>query len=113
MQRSYNHIFSRILYWNVQFFSHIALQLAIKRGGALSKRIILYVAQMISKMLLGHGLAASGSNILFKTLGKLTGPLGWSITIGWAVYDLASPAYRVTIPCVIQIACMRMQLSNY
>ena len=90
-----------------------ALQLAIKRGGALSKRIILYVAQMISKMLLGHGLAASGSNILFKTLGKLTGPLGWSITIGWAVYNLASPAYRVTIPCVIQIACMRMQLSNY
>ena len=40
-----------------------ALQLAIKRGGALSKRIILYVARMISKMLLGHGLAAFGSNI--------------------------------------------------
>lgn len=89
-----------------------ALQLAIKRGGAFFSKIALYIVQTVSKMLLGHGLYISGSNIFTKALGQLGGPIGWAITAGWAVYDLSSPAYRVTIPCVIQIACIRLQQSN-
>lgn len=86
-----------------------ALQLAIRRGGALFARIAVYISQMIAKMVLGRGAMMVGTNILNKTFGLIMGPIGWIITAGWAIYDIASPAYRVTIPCVLQVACMRMQ----
>ena len=86
-----------------------ALQLAIRRGGALFARIAVYISQMIAKMVLGRGAMMVGTNILNKTFGFLTGPIGWIVTAGWAIYDIAAPAYRVTVPCVLQVACMRMQ----
>lgn len=90
----------------------VAMQIAIKRGGALFTRIGTYVVRIISRMLVGRGTLLIGGNVLKSTLGVLGGPLGWVITAGWAVCDLSSPAYRVTIPSVIQVACMRMQQSN-
>jgi len=39
----------------------------------------------------------------------LTGPIGWVITGLWTAIDIAGPAYRVTIPTVIQIAVLRQQ----
>jgi hypothetical protein len=38
------------------------------------------------------------------------GPIGWAVTALWTLADLASPAYRVTVPCVVQIAYIRRQL---
>ena len=35
------------------------------------------------------------------------GPIGWLLTVIWTAIDVAGPAYRVTIPCCIQIAYMR------
>lgn len=89
-----------------------ALQMAICCGGVLFSRIVVYIARMISRMLIGHSALLIGGNVLNKALGVLTGPLGWAITAGWTVYDLSSPAYRVTIPGVIQVACMRMQQTD-
>ena len=89
-----------------------ALQMTIRRGGVLFTRIVAYITRMVSRMLIGRGTLLIGSNVLSKTLGTLAGPLGWVITAGWTVYDLSSPAYRVTIPGVIQVACMRMQQTN-
>ena len=89
-----------------------ALQLAVKKGGPVFIRIVAYVTSMISRMLLGRSLFMVGGNLLNKVLGVLGGPVGWAITLGWTAVDLASPAYRVTIPCVIQVACMRMN-QNY
>ncbi|HNE26607.1 MAG TPA: ubiquinol-cytochrome C chaperone family protein, partial [Pseudomonadales bacterium] len=39
----------------------------------------------------------------------LSGPIGWAITGIWTAIDIASPAFRVTIPAVIQIAALRQQ----
>ena len=89
-----------------------ALQMAIRRGGILFTRIAAYITRLISRMLIGRSALMIGSNLLNKVLGTLAGPLGWVITAGWTVYDLASPAYRVTIPGVIQVACMRMRQTN-
>ena len=58
-------------------------------------------------MMLGHGLWFAGRNTLGKVASVFSGPFGWVLTAGWTAYDLSSPAYRVTIPCVIQIAYMR------
>ena len=89
-----------------------ALQMAIRRGGILFTRIAAYITRLISRMLIGRSALMIGSNLLNKVLGTLAGPLGWVITAGWTVYDLASPAYRVTIPGVIQVAYMRMRQTN-
>jgi len=47
------------------------------------------------------------SSTTMRSVGTLAGPLGWAVTAIWTVFDLASPAYRVTVPSVIQIAYMR------
>ena len=86
-----------------------ALQMAIRRGGAMFVRIAQYIVQMIAKILFGRGIVMVGSNLLSKAFGFVGGPIGWAITLGWTACDLASPAYRVTIPCVMQVACMRLQ----
>ena len=89
-----------------------AMQMAIRRGGALFSRIVTYITRMISRMLIGRSVLLIGGKMVNKAIGVLSGPLGWAITAGWAVYDLSSPAYRVTVPSVIQVACMRMQQTN-
>ena len=86
-----------------------ALQMAIRRGGAVFVRIAQYIVQMIVKILFGRGIIMVSGNLLSKAFGIVGGPIGWAITLGWAACDLASPAYRVTIPCVMQVACMRLQ----
>ena len=88
-----------------------AMQLAIRKGGALFTRIAVYITRIIARMLLGRGAVMVGSNTISKAIGIAGGPVGWAISAGWMIYDIASPAYRVTIPCVMQIACMRMQLA--
>lgn len=44
---------------------------------------------------------------LGRILGVATGPIGWALSGVWAIYDIAGPAKRVTIPAVIQIAFLR------
>ena len=85
-----------------------SLQLLLRKGGGVvASRIAMFTANMFSRMMLGHGLWVFGGNALGKVAGVFSGPLGWALTAGWAAYDLSAPAYRVTIPCVIQIAYMR------
>ena len=50
--------------------------------------------------------------VLTKTASLLTGPIGWVITGLWTAIDLAGPAYRVTIPAVIQVAYLRILSEN-
>lgn len=81
-----------------------ALTAAILASNLLSYRLTAMVADASVKALLGRGLVASATS---RSVGALMGPIGWAITAIWTVYDLASPAYRVTVPCVIQLAYMR------
>jgi uncharacterized protein YaaW (UPF0174 family) len=46
----------------------------------------------------------------YGAVAALAGPVGLAIGGVWTIASLASPAYRVTIPCVVQLAFMR---SNY
>ncbi len=89
-----------------------AIQTAIKLGGVASYRASLFAANALARSLVGRGLAIGANTTLTRTLGILGGPIGWAVTAIWTAYDFASPAYRITVPCVIQIAYMRQKKSR-
>lgn len=75
-----------------------------------SYRLAAVVASATMSSLVGRGVMLAGSAGLGRGLAVLAGPLGWAITGLWTAFDLASPAYRVTVPCVIQIGHMRQKM---
>lgn len=87
-----------------------ALQIAIKKGGFKSYQIAVIVANAISRLLLGRGLSISANATLTRAMGIFAGPIGWAVTILWTMFDIAGPAYRVTIPAVIHVAYMRAKM---
>ena len=87
------------------------LQIAIKRGGFSAYRTAVIVANAVSKALLGRGLTLTANAALTRWLSIFAGPIGWGITALWTAIDIAGPAYRVTIPSVIQIAYMRAKMN--
>lgn len=86
-----------------------ALQMAIKASGFAVYKLTVIVAQATAKAILGRGLAFGATAGLTKSIAVFAGPVGWAITAIWSAFDLASPAYRVTVPCVIQLAYMRQK----
>lgn len=88
-----------------------ALQIAIKRGGFSAYKMAVIVANAVSKALLGRGLAMASNAALTRWLSIFAGPIGWSVTAIWTAIDIAGPAYRVTIPSVVQIAYMRAKMN--
>lgn len=89
-----------------------ALQASILAGGFGSYMLASTVANAAARQLIGRGLAFGATGGLMQGIAVFAGPIGWAVTAIWAAFDLASPAYRVTIPCVIQIAYMRQRAKN-
>lgn len=85
----------------------MAIQALFKAGGFQSYKITLVVTNAILKAVLGRGLSFAGNAMLTRTAAILTGPIGMALMGIWAIFDIAGPAYRVTIPTVIQIAILR------
>lgn len=81
----------------------------IKGSGFAFYKMTAIVAQATAKALLGRGLSFAATGGLMRGVSVLAGPIGWAITGIWTAFDLASPAYRVTVPCVIQLAYMRQK----
>lgn len=59
---------------------------------------------------LGTAAAASAAFSLAggRLLGLLGGPLAWGATIAYSAYELGGEAYRVTVPCVLNVALIRL-----
>lgn len=87
----------------------MAIQAAIRLGGFAAYQLALIVANAVARQVLGHGLRLAANAGLARVMGVLAGPIGWAITILWTILDMAGPAYRVTIPCVLQVAYMRQK----
>lgn len=84
---------------------------------AVNQRVFVVVIQtvirMITQILVGRGVAMVGMGIISRCFGALFGPVGWLLLTVWTIWDICGPAYRVTIPAVIQVAYMRVKyLSN-
>lgn len=84
-----------------------ALQIAIKAGGFKSYQLAVIVANAIARQILGRGIAVAGNAALARAIGVFAGPIGMALVGLLTVVDLAGPAYRVTIPSVVQVAYMR------
>lgn len=83
------------------------LMSAIRNNINLMARLACYITSRILQVLFGRGVIMIGLGSFGRYLGVATGPIGWTLLAGWAVADLASPAYRVIIPAVLQVATMR------
>ena len=81
-------------------------------GGFKSYQLTLIIANAISRALFGKGLTLAANATLARTMSLLTGPVGWVITGAWTLIDIAGPAFRVTLPAVIQIAVLRKKHSQ-
>lgn len=90
-------------------FAAIIMQAVIKQGGFASYKIALIVANAVAKQMLGRGLTLAANTTLTRTISVFAGPLGWALTALWTAWDFAGPAYRVTIPAVIQVAYLRQK----
>lgn len=86
-----------------------ALQVAIRSSGFAAYKLAAIIAQSTAKALLGRGLAFTTTAPLMRGISVFAGPIGWAITGIWTAFDLASPAYRVTVPCIVQIAYIRQK----
>lgn len=84
------------------------LQAMIKQGGFKSYQIAVIIANAVSKAILGRGLTFAANSSLTKAMSVFAGPIGWAITGIWTAIDLAGPAYRITVPIAIEIACLRI-----
>ncbi|WDL73264.1 DUF3944 domain-containing protein [Helicobacter winghamensis] len=88
------------------------LQAIMKAKGFESYKLILIVTNAFWKFIFGTGLPLVANATLAKTLSVFLGPIGWTATGIWTAFDIASPAYRVTIPAVIQVAYLRQLLNQ-
>jgi uncharacterized protein YaaW (UPF0174 family) len=86
-----------------------AVLAAIQSAGVASYRFAAFAAQSIANQVLGRGVAFGAAFAPVQRSGAMLGPIGLAITGVWTIADMASPAYRVTVPCVIQLAYMRQK----
>lgn len=91
-----------------------AILIALRHGGnKILGKVVYYIGANIGRILLGRGVYLTAEVVLGRSVGVLTGPVGWILTGAWLAWDIASPAYRVTIPAVIQVACMRFKHNSH
>ena len=87
-----------------------AIQAGVRFSGFAAYQVALIVANAVAKAVIGRGLTFATNTVLTRTIGIFAGPIGWAITALWTVVDIAGPAFRITMPCVIQIAFLRAKI---
>lgn len=92
---------------------------AIKTGiakGYFSYQVSMLIASSFANAVLGTNIALlagfAGAVGASRLIGSLAGPLGVLITSMLTLPMISGPAYRVTLPAVIQVAAIRQQLLN-
>jgi uncharacterized protein YaaW (UPF0174 family) len=108
----------------VAFFTQFGMRYAAGSGAAASAGLIAniiasntasyqlssLIAHGTVRALLGRGLGAGLGSAAGGA--AIVAPVALALSLIWGVYGLTSPAYRVTVPCVIHIAYMRRKLEQ-
>lgn len=91
------------------FLGYAAASMAARSATTASLSIASIVASAVSTQILGR--VAFGAPMIIGTrpLAALAGPVGIAVGTLWTLAGLSSPAYRVTLPCVVQLAFMRQK----
>lgn len=85
-----------------------ALLMAIRTSRAVLTRIAARIIQYIVEIITVRGVATAGIETATRAVSGALGPIGWIALGAWTVYDISSPAYRVCVPAVLQVAYMRL-----
>ena len=85
-----------------------ALLMAIRTSRAVLTRIAARIIQYIVEIITIRGVATAGIETATRAVSSALGPIGWIALGAWTVYDISSPAYRVCVPAVLQVAYMRL-----
>jgi uncharacterized protein YaaW (UPF0174 family) len=80
---------------------------AIHLSGFAAYQLTVIVANAVAHALLGHGLSLAVNAGLTKGVSVFVGPPGWCLVGFLTAQSIASEAYRVTIPAVVQVAMIR------
>lgn len=83
--------------------------LAARLSGFAIYKLAAMAANAVARAVLNRGLAFGANAALMRGMGVALGPVGWVVTGAWFAVDIAGPAYRKTIPSVIQIALLRQK----
>lgn len=89
-----------------------AIQAGVRNGGLLAYRIASIVANQGARPFAALGLSLSASAVNERAFYISAGLIGRIITGLWYACAISRPAFRVTIPCVIQIAFLRLKVQN-
>lgn len=89
-----------------------AILAAMRISPVVFRRVAISVTYEVLAFVIGRGVAIVGARALQRTLGVLAGPVGWIALTVWTLWDIASPAYWVCIPAIIQVALMRLDSSS-
>lgn len=87
-------------------------QLLVAMSGFGFYKMSVIVANAVARAVLGSGLTLAGNATLTRLLGIFAGPIGWAISAVLMLPVISSPAFRVTIPCVLHIAMLRARYTN-
>lgn len=91
------------------FIAGATAYLATRAATTASLSVASLVAGTLSAQMLGRGIMAVPAYLGVRPLAALAGPVGWAVGGLWTLAGLSSPAYRVTVPCVVQLAYMRQK----
>ena len=102
---------SNLLELSISQYTHEALVIALQLS--LRNNLFLYrqFAIITFDSIIGYGSMTVTNVFASRLLSIFAGPIGLCITGAWTILDIAGPAYRVTIPSTIMIACLR-QIHN-
>lgn len=89
--------------------SFIAL---FRAGGFYSYQLTVIIANQLARVILGRGLMFATNAMLTKTASLIFGPFSLAVSGVWTAYDIAGPAYSVTIPCVVHVAMLRRKQNS-
>lgn len=69
---------------------------------------IVSIVGSVGAMMLGRTAPLLLANVgLGRAIAVLAGPIGWAIAGVWSAFDIAAPAYRITIPVCVYVAALR------
>ncbi|QMM76404.1 hypothetical protein HVW95_10535 [Escherichia coli] len=71
------------------------------------------VASGLAQIATGKALPLIAGLGIGRVLGVLTDPVGLALTGLYTAYDISNPAFRITLPCVVQIAWIRLKNSRH
>lgn len=82
----------------------------LKMGGFATYKFTLVAVNLMWKKLFGKGLTLLANSTLTKVMGSLlSGPVAILLNT-WLIFDIASPAFRITAPAVMIVALLRKKV---